>query len=73
MRVPQGALSVRNLSRLRISVYRIKGQVPERPALDAPLLDQFPEELRPVAQLRGIRLKSLPDGVQEEIKKALER
>lgn len=73
VRVPQQELSVRGLPRLRISVYRIKGKVPERSPTDALLLDQFAEELRPVAELKGIRLKDLPEGVQEEIKNALER
>jgi len=61
------------LPRLRVSVFWIKGQVPERPALSKPLLHQFPEELRPLPELKGIRLEDLLDGVQEEIKKALER
>jgi hypothetical protein len=33
----------------------------------------FPDVLRPVAELKGICLEALPEGVQEELKKALER
>ena len=61
------------MPRLRISVFRMKGQVPERPAERGPLLDQFPEELRPLAELKGIRPQDLLDGVQGQIKKVLKR
>ncbi len=73
IRVPQRELSERGLPDLRVSVYRIKGEVPSQRAMRAPLLDQFAEELRPVAELKGIHLPDLPQGVQEEIKRALER
>ena len=73
VRIPQAEMSVRSLPRLRITVYRIKGEVPEELLSGAPLGRQFAEELRPVAELKGLRMKDLPDDVQEQLKKALER
>jgi hypothetical protein len=72
VRIPQQALSARALPEMRISVYRIKGPVPEQRALPMPLLDQFPTELRPVAELRGLRLDELPESVQEVLEGAPE-
>ena len=73
VRIPQPDLPVRSLPKLRITVYRIKGEVPAESLSGAPLERQFAEELRPVAELKGLRLKDLPDDVQEQLKKALEQ
>lgn len=73
VRIPQQDVSARSFPMMRITVYRIKGEVPEEPVSGAPLARQYAETLRPVAELKGIRLKDLPDDVQEQLKKALER
>ncbi len=73
VRIPQPGLYARSLPKLRITVYRIKGEVPAEPVSGAPLIRQYAEQLRPVAELKGLRLKDLPDDVQEQLKKALER
>lgn len=72
VRIPQRALAAESLPGLRISVYRIKGAPPSERALRMPLLEQFPQELRPVAELRGIRLEDLPKRVQEELRRTPE-
>jgi len=71
VRIPQQEFSEWALPRLRVSVYRIKGEVPERPTTYEALADQYSEELRPVAELKGIRLQDLADDLQEEVRSAL--
>ena len=66
VRIPQQELTEKSLLRLRISVFRVKGPVPDVRATSEALLDQFPAELRLVAELKGIRLDDLSDRVQTE-------
>ena len=73
VRIPQQELSERALRKLRISVYRVKGRVPDERITGYALLEQFPAELRLVAELEGVRVDDLPDRVQAEIKKAVQR
>jgi len=73
VRIPQQQLSEQALRNLRISVYRVKGAAPEATPSGVALLEDFPQKLHTMAELKGIRLDSLPEGVQEEVKKALER
>ena len=70
VRVPQKEFSAASLPRLRIMFYRMKGQPPATLITEAPLQQQFPEQLRPVAELPGIDLDALATPLRGEIRKA---
>ncbi|MGI8624487.1 MAG: hypothetical protein ACR2NB_13640, partial [Solirubrobacteraceae bacterium] len=70
VRVPQRALSTAALPRLRVTLFRMKGQV-RRPITAAPLAQQFAGQLRPVAELRGIGLDQLAEPVQAQLRRAM--
>lgn len=70
VRIPQKELSERALPRLRVTLFRMKGQPPVETITEAPLAEQFSGQLRPVAELRGIDLRELPKTVQSELKAA---
>lgn len=71
VRVPQKEFSAASLPRLRVMFYRMKGQPPATLITEAPLLQQFPEQLRPVAELSGIDLGALPTPLRGELRKAM--
>ena len=71
VRVPQGRLSLADLPKTEIVLYRIKDRPPEVAIRSGPLSAQFGEQLREVARLKGIQLKSLPTAVQTKLKRAL--
>lgn len=70
VRVPQRALSTASLPRLRITLFRMKGQVAGA-ITAAPLARQFADQLRPVAELRGIGLDGLPEPVRAQLRRAM--
>lgn len=70
VRVPQRALSTASLPRLRVTLFRMKGQV-AKPITAAPLAQQFTDQLRPVAELRGIGLDQLAEPVQAQLRRAM--
>lgn len=70
VRVPQRALSTASLPRLRVTLFRMKGQV-AKPITAAPLAQQFADQLRPVAELRGIGLEGLAEPVQAQLRRAM--
>jgi hypothetical protein len=71
VRLPQHEISEAALPRLRVTFYRMKGQPPAVPITSAPLFEQLPDQLRPVAELRGIDLNLLPTAVRGEMRKAI--
>jgi hypothetical protein len=71
VRVPQQAISATSLPRLRLTLFRMKGQPPAVPLTAEPLAAQFPDQLRPVAELRGIDIGALPHRIQDEMRAAM--
>ena len=71
VRVPQKAFSVTALPRLRLTLFRMKGQPPAVPVTAEPLAAQFPDQLRPVAELKGIDIRTMPQQLQEEVRAAM--
>ena len=71
LRLPHEALKAASLARLQVELYRMKGQAPDRPLTAAPLPEQFPEMLRPVAALQGIRAGDLSEEVKVELRDAI--
>ena len=71
VRVPQKEFTAAVLPRLQVTLLRMKAEPPQRPISAAPLAEQFRDELRPVAELKGIRLNALPTGVRGELTRAL--
>lgn len=70
VRVPQRALSTAALPRLRVTLFRMKEQV-AKPITAAPLAQQFTDQLRPVAEMRGIGLEALAEPVQAQLRRAM--
>lgn len=70
VRVPQRALSTASLPRLRVTLFRMKEQT-EKAITAAPLAQQFTDQLRPVAELRGIGLETLAEPVQAQLRRAM--
>jgi hypothetical protein len=71
VRVPQKAFSATSLPRLQMTLFRMKGQPPAVPVTAERLAAQFPDQLRPVAELRGIDIRSMPQQIQEEVRAAM--
>lgn len=71
VRVPQREFSAAALPRLRVTLFRMKGQPPAAPITAAPLMEQFRDQLRPVAELRGINLSQLPQALQGQMRAAM--
>ena len=71
VRVPQKEFTAAVLPRLQVTLLRMKAEPPQRPISAAPLAEQFRDELRPVAELRGIRLNALPASIRGELTRAL--
>lgn len=70
LRVPLREFSMAALPRLRVRLYRMKSQPPATPIKAEPLAEQFRDQLRPVAELRGIDLKLLPQNLQGDVRAA---
>ncbi|MEP7102148.1 MAG: hypothetical protein ABI781_16690 [Burkholderiales bacterium] len=73
LRLPQREFSAANLSKLHVQLFRMKSQPPAVPITAAPLAEQFRDQLRPAAELRGIDLKLLSPRVQEAVQSAVFR
>ena len=69
-RIPVKELSPRDLPKVEIAVYRVKGPV-KKSVGQKSLALEFGNELREVARLKGISLKSLPQKSQAEIRKII--
>jgi hypothetical protein len=70
VRVPQREFSAAALPRLRVTLFRMKAQ-PAAAITAAPLAEQFRDQLRPVAELRGINVSQLPQVLQREMRAAM--
>jgi hypothetical protein len=71
VRVPKEDVSLASLPKLEITLYRIKEEVPRPLTAAGPVGPQFERELRPVAQMKGIRREELAQPVREELEKAI--
>ena len=71
VRIPQKDFTEKALPRLRVSVYRIKGETPDKPIAAESFAKQYSREMRPVAELKGINVRDLPNHIQDEIKQIL--
>lgn len=71
VRIPQKEFTEKALPRLRVSVYRIKGETPDKPIAAESFAKQYSREMRPVAELKGINVRDLPNHVQDEIQQVL--
>jgi len=69
-RIPAEELSLPDLPKVEIAVYRVKSPVKES-VREKSLAREFGNELREVAKLKGISLKALPKKSQAEIRKVL--
>jgi hypothetical protein len=67
-RIPVKELSSRDLPKVEIAVYRVKGPA-KKSVGEKSLALEFGNELREVARLKGISLKALPQKSQAEIRK----
>lgn len=71
VRLPRQALTAASLPRLAVSLFRMKEQPVAAPDRTRSLIKQFGNQLRPIAEMRGIRPKDLPERVQEQLKAAM--
>jgi hypothetical protein len=75
VRVPKAAVTVADLPKVDLALYRIKEGLPDEaasPALaaGAPVAPRFERELRQVARLKGIKPDRLAKPVADQVKKA---
>jgi hypothetical protein len=75
VRVPKAAVTVSDLPKVELALFRIKEEVPEEAAsaalaAEAPIAPRFERELRQVARLKGIKPDKLSKPVADELKKA---
>ena len=70
VRMPQKEFSERTLPKLRVTLFRMKEQPTAVSISEAPLAQQFGNQLRPVAELRGIDPRGLPDAVRAQVRSA---
>ena len=71
VRVPKEDVSLASLPQLDIALYRVKEEVARPLTAAGPIGPQFERELRPVAQMKGIRREDLAPPVREELEKAI--
>ena len=71
LRLPHVEFSESALAKLHVQFFRMKGQPPATTVGAAPLAEQFSEFLRPVAELRGIDVKLLPERLQGDLAEAM--
>lgn len=70
-RVPRKAISLSSLPRTNVTLFRVKeGPLPMAAGTER-LTQHFDKELREVAELRGIRLETLPESVRAEARRSL--
>lgn len=70
-RVPSKAISLSSLPRTNVTLFRVKeGPLPKTEGTER-LSQHFAKELREVAELRGIRLETLPKSTQAEVRRSL--
>jgi hypothetical protein len=71
VRVPMDVVSATTLDAVEIDVYHVKTPPDRRRLTAEPLADQFDQELRPIARLKGLAPERLEPRVRDELKRAL--
>ena len=71
LRLPQRDFSAATLGKLTVQLFRMKSQPPAAVINATPLVEQFRDYLRPVAELRGIDLQKLPPRLAGDVRAAL--
>ena len=71
LRLPQREFSAASLSKLNVQLFRMKGQPPAGAITSVALAEQFKDQLRAVAELRGIDTTQLPARLQSAVSQAL--
>jgi hypothetical protein len=71
VRLPQKAFTARSLPRLRVTLFRMKERPEGLLVRTQPLFKQFPDQLRPIAELRGISLTEMSSSVQSQLRSAI--
>lgn len=71
LRLPQREFTAAALGKLNVQMFRMKGQAPAQALTPAPLMQQFPQLLRPAAELRGIKLEALAPALRSRVESAL--
>jgi hypothetical protein len=70
LRVPSDKLTLQELPKLKISLFRFKEPVSDLKLSPLPLQAQFDRQIRVVAELNGIQVAKLPSDVQELVRRA---
>lgn len=68
LRLPQREFSAAALPKLNVQLFRMKSQPATLAVASVPLAEQFPDVLRPVAELRGIDVKQLSQRLQGAVR-----
>jgi len=71
VRLPQKAFTARSLPRLSVTLFRMKERPKGALVSTQPLFKQFPDQLRPIAELRGISLIEMSSAVQSQLRSAI--
>lgn len=71
VRLPQKAFTARSLPRLTVTLFRMKERPKGTLVRTQPLFKQFPDQLRPIAELRGISLTEMSSSVQSQLRSAI--
>lgn len=71
VRLPQKAFTARSLPRLSVTLFRMKERPEGALVRTQPLFNQFPDQLRPIAELRGISLTEMSMPLQSQIRSAI--
>lgn len=71
VRLPQKAFTARSLPRLRVTLFRMKERPEGALVRTQSLFKQFPNQLRSIAELRGISLTEMPMPLQNQLRSAI--
>lgn len=71
VRIPLDAIRRQDLAQLKVSLYQWQGPAPVELAPKGSIKEGVKGRLRPVAELKGVSLESLPRSLQAELKRTL--
>jgi hypothetical protein len=71
VRLPQKAFTAKGLPRLSVTLFRMKERPEGALIRTQPLFKQFPDQLRPIAELQGISLTEMSTAVQSQLRSAI--
>lgn len=71
VRLPQKAFTARSLPRLSVTLFRMKERPEGTLVRTQPLFKQFPDQLRPIGELRGISLTEMSMPLQSQLRSAI--